>query len=99
MTAMLLCERSTPEGLLVSVCDADILGETFEDGSLSLTVDPEFYDGEAATESEVAASLASASVANLVGTETVGAAIEAGFVDEANVLELEGTLHAQYLRM
>ena len=50
MTALLLRERSTPEGLLVSVCDADILGETFEDGSLSLTVDPEFYDGEEATE-------------------------------------------------
>jgi hypothetical protein len=99
MTALLLRERSTPEGLLVSVCDADILGETFEDGSLSLTVDPEFYDGEAATEAEVTASLAEASVANLVGTEAVGAAIEAGFVDESNVLELEGTLHAQYLRM
>lgn len=99
MTAMLLRERSTPEGLLLSVCDADVLGETFEDGSLSLTVDPEFYDGEEATEAEVAASLAEASVANLVGTEAVETAIEAGFVDEANVLELEGTLHAQYLRM
>ena len=99
MTALLLRERSTPEGLLVSVCDADILGETFEDGSLSLTVDPEFYDGEAVTEAEVAASLTEASVANLVGTEGVGAAIEAGFVDESNVLELEGTRHAQLLWM
>ncbi len=99
MTEMLLRERSTPEGLLVSVCDADVLGETFEDGSLSLTVEPEFYDGEAATEAEIEESLAAAAVANLVGTETVETAIEAGFIDEANVLELEETLHAQYLRM
>jgi hypothetical protein len=99
MTAMLLRERSTQEGLLVSVCDADVLGETFEDGELSLTVEPEFYDGEEATPEEIASSLADASVANLVGTEAVGTAIEAGFIEEENVLEFEGTRHAQYLRM
>ena len=99
MTELLLRERSTPEGLLVSVCDADVLGETFENDSLSLTVEPEFYDGEEATAEEVAASLAEASVANLVGVEAVETAIDAGFIDEGNVLELEDTLHAQYLRM
>ncbi|PSQ33651.1 DUF424 domain-containing protein, partial [Halobacteriales archaeon SW_10_68_16] len=29
---MLLNERETDEGLLVSVCDADVLGENFENG-------------------------------------------------------------------
>lgn len=96
---MLLRERSTPEGTLVSVCDADVLGETFENGELSLTVDPDFYDGEEADPEAVAASLAEAAVANLVGAESVETAIEHGFVEEANVLELEGTVHAQYLRM
>lgn len=96
---MLLNERSTPEGLLVSVCDEDVLGETFESGELSLTVDAEFYDGEEASADAVAASLAEAAVANLVGTESVETAIEHGFVEEANVLEFEGTVHAQYLRM
>jgi hypothetical protein len=99
MTEMLLCERSTQEGLLVSVCDADVLGETFEKGELSLTVEPDFYDGEKATPEEVVSSLANAAVANLVGIEAVGTAIEAGFIEEANVLEFEGTRHAQYLRM
>ena len=96
---MLLRERSTPEGLLVSVCDVGLLGETFENGELSLTVDPEFYDGEKVDAETVAASLAEAAVGNLVGTESVETAIEHGFVEEANVLELEETLHAQYLRM
>lgn len=96
---MLLCERSTQEGLLVSVCDSEVLGETFEEGEVSLTVEPEFYDGEEATAGEVVASLARCSVANLVGTEAVGVAVEHGFVEEANVLELEGTLHAQYLQL
>ena len=96
---MLLNERDTNEGLLVSVCDPEVLGETFENGDVSLTVDPEFYDGEEATEDEVVDSLARCATANLVGTESVALAIEHGFVDEANVLELDGTRHAQLLWM
>ncbi len=96
---MLLRERSTQEGTLVSVCDADVLGDTFENGEVSLTVDPEFYDGEAATPEEVAASLSRAAVANLVGHDAVGVAVDHGFVEETNVLEVDGTVHAQYLRL
>jgi hypothetical protein len=98
---MLLTERETPEGLLVSVCDPDVVGETFENGKISLTVEAEFY-AEGAREAdadEVADSLARATTANLVGVESVGVAVERGFVDEANVLEFEGTRHAQYLRL
>lgn len=97
---MLLKERDTPEGLLVSVCDPDCLGETYENGKISLTVTEDFYGGEGAEEADeeqVVDSLHRAAVANLVGEETVRVAVEAGVVDEETVLELEGTLHAQLL--
>lgn len=96
---MLLAERDTPEGLLVSVCDEAILGETFESGAVSLTVDPEFYDGEPADADAVTDALARCSVANLVGKEAVAVAVDAGFVVEENVLDVDGTRHAQYLRL
>ena len=96
---MLLNERDTDEGLLVSVCDQEDLGETYEDGSVSLTVEPDFYDGEEATEAEVVDSLSRCTTANIVGTEAVGLAVEHGFVDEENVLDLGGTRHAQLLWM
>ena len=96
---MILNERETDDGLLVSVCDPDILGETFENGPVSLTVDEQFYDGESVTEEEVVDSLARCSVANIVGEDAVDVAIEHGFVDEENVLDLDGTLHAQLLWM
>jgi hypothetical protein len=96
---MLLNERDTDEGVLVSVCDPDVLGDTFENGDVSLTVDPAFYDGDEATAEEVVDSLARCSTANLVGEETVALAIEHGFVDEENVLDLDGTRHAQLLWM
>ncbi|ELY88395.1 DUF424 domain-containing protein [Natrialba taiwanensis] len=96
---MRVTERQTPEGLLVAVCDSDILGETFEAEDLSLTVTDEFYGGDEVDESVVIDSLARADVANIVGTRSVSLAIEEGFVDEANVLDVGETRHAQLLRM
>ena len=96
---MIVNERETPEGLLVAVCDADILGETFEDGELSLTVTEELYGGDEADERAVVESLARATVANIVGDRAVALAIENGFVDEANVLDVGATRHAQLLWM
>lgn len=97
---MLLTERDTGDGRLVTVCDAVDLGERYDNGTASLTVDPDFYAGEEAVEADaeaVAAALSRATVANLVGEEAVGTAVEHGFVDESNVMEFDGTRHAQYL--
>ncbi|MFC6716144.1 DUF424 domain-containing protein [Natrialbaceae archaeon GCM10025810] len=98
---MIVRERQTREGLLVAVCDCDVLGETFEneERGISLTVTEEFYGGDEVDAEAVVDSLARASVANIVGTRSVEVAIEAGIVDEANVLEVGATLHAQMLRM
>jgi len=99
---MLVRERETPEGLLVSVCDADCLGETYENGDVSLTVTEEFYGGEDAERADpetVVDSLTRATVANIVGEEAVGVAVEAGIVDETNVLDVGDTRHAQLLWM
>ena len=99
---MLLRERETPEGLLVSVCDSECLGETYREGDVSLAVTEDFYGGEEATEAdadEVVDSLTRATVGNIVGERAVNVAIEAGIVDEDRVLDIDGTLHAQLLWM
>jgi hypothetical protein len=99
---MLLRERETPEGLLVSVCDEACLGETYVDDPVQLEVTEAFYGGEEAVEADDAAvvdGLTRADVANIVGEQAVTVAIEAGIVDEDRVLEVDGTLHAQLLWM
>jgi len=92
-------ERETPDGRLVSVCDEDVLGETFENEGVPFEVTEEFYDGEPADEERVVASLARARVANIVGSQSVDLAVEHGFVEETNVLDLGGTTHAQLVRL
>jgi len=97
---MLLRERETPEGLLVSVCDPDCLGETYEEGEVSLDVTEEFYGGEEAERADpdaVVDSLTRATVANIVGERAVDVAVEAGIVDEDRVLDVGETRHAQLL--
>jgi hypothetical protein len=99
MVELLLNVRQTQKGRLVSVCDADLVGETFADGEISLTVNPEFYDGDAADEQTVVENLAHCTTANIVGTHAVDLAVEHGFVEEENVLDIDGTRHAQLLWM
>jgi hypothetical protein len=96
---LLLSERETPEGVIVAVCDEATLGESYANGRVSLTVTEEFYGGEVADAEEVVAALARAETANLVGEEAVETAIDSGFVDPENVLDLNGTVHAQYVRL
>jgi len=96
---ILVTERETEEGLLVAACDSDVLGKTFEDGELSLSVTEEFYGGDEMDVDAAMAAIRRADVANLVGTKTVEADINAGVVDESTVLAVEDTLHAQLLRM
>ena len=96
---MIVRERETPKGLLVAACDPGLLGETFEEGDVRLTVTEEFYGGEEVDEAAVLDSLSRATVANLVGGEVVSLAVEHGFVDEANVLHVDGVQHAQVLTM
>ena len=97
---MLLHERETAEGRLVSVCDADCLGETYDNGRATITVSEEFSGGPEAEEADAEAVIAArhrAQVGNIVGTEAVGVAVEAGLVDEETVMEFDGTRHAQLL--
>lgn len=96
---MIVRERETPKGLLVSVCDVGLIGKTFENGDISLTVSEDFYGGDQREPAEVVDSLSRAQVANIVGMEAVSLAVEHGFVDETQVLDIGDTRHAQMMRM
>jgi hypothetical protein len=96
---LLLAERDTKEGLVVAVCDPDLLGETVENDDVSLTVTEEFYGGDPADAEAVTDSLARCTTANLVGEAAVELAVEEGFVVEENVMDIDGTPHAQLVWM
>jgi hypothetical protein len=94
-----LKEHQTASGLLVAVCDKELLGQSFQEAELRLAVTERFYKGEEATEDEVIASLRRATIANVVGRRAVQCAVEHEFINEANVLVIGGVPHAQMVRL
>lgn len=84
---------------LIAVCDRDILGREFREGNLHIEVCSDFYGDEKASLSEVEDALRGATMANLVGCKVVKHAILLGWVDEDNVLSIDGVLYAQMVRM
>ncbi len=100
--------------ILVAMCDEDIIGLSdtmcrsfdtrgvelkFSDGEIYLEVKKEFYDGELIETDKLPSLLSGASIANLTGNHTVNAAIEHGFINSKNVLEISGVKHAQMIRI
>lgn len=81
--------------VLVAVSDAGLVGRLFREGNMRLHVVPEFYGTEGADATEVVRQLAACTIANLVGVDVVTLAIQHGFVDPENVLDIEGVPHAQ----
>ena len=83
--------------ILLAACDSDLLGKTFRDAEkgFKLEVSKDFYSGSEITAEEFGKKLKNASIANLVGTETIGKAVELGLVVESSVLKIQGVPHVQ----
>lgn len=92
-------EYRSGSGLLVAVCDKDLVGKSFEEDGLHLKVTESFYKGEVATEGEVAESLKHATIANLVGERAIKCAIDNEFIEESSVIFVDGVPHAQIVKI
>lgn len=86
-------------GILVAICDAELVGKSFEENGLHLTISAAFYKGEIATEREVVRSLKHATIANLVGERAIKCALDHHFIEERNILLVEGVPHAQMVKI
>lgn len=84
---------------MVAVCDKRLIGKRFTQGDLVLDISENFYKGSIAKEIDVIDALNSATMANLVGPKAVKCAVDNGFVDECNVIMIEGVPHAQMIRI
>jgi len=71
----------------------------FKEGKFRLRVKKKFYDGIRVNAETLKEYLEKATIANLVGEETVNCAIEAGIVDPDCVIRIQNVPHAQMVRM
>lgn len=91
--------HSHSEGNVLAVCDAEVLGKSFEEGKYFLEVKEAFYKGTEIGEEELVEKLKEFANVNLVGEECVGIALKNGFASEKNVIRIKGIPHLQIFKM
>lgn len=84
---------------LVGACDENLIGKKFTEGKFQIEVNKEFYGGKRVDLKTLKKYLNDATIANLVGKETVKCAIELGLVDPDCVIRIKGVPHAQMVTM
>ena len=85
--------------LLIGACDEELIGKKFEDEKFQIDVTKDFYDGERISPEILKKYLEEATIANLVGEETIKAALEMGLIDEECIIRIKGIPHAQMVKM
>jgi len=85
--------------ILIGACDAELIGKKFSEGKFQIDVSKEFYDGKQIDTETLKKYLENATIANLVGKETVNCAIKIGLIDPDCILKIKGVPHAQMVRM
>jgi hypothetical protein len=87
------------DDLVLGACDEHLLGKKFRNGKFQIDVARHFYDGERVDKKTLEKFLLDATIANLVGKETVKCAIDLGLVHPDCILKIRGVPHAQIVHM
>lgn len=81
---------------LLAAADSFLVGTELREGVLHLNIVREFYGDVSVSEETFLSSMKMCTIANLVGKTVVKIAIREGYVDEDNVIYIEGIPHAQF---
>ena len=99
MPSVYIRVRERLDHVVVSVCDEELLGKTLSEGKIKFNVNEEFYGGDLVDVDTCLQHLKNATIANMVGTDSVAAAIDAGYVHKNAVIYIEGHPHAQWVKL
>ena len=84
---------------MVACCDKNLMGKTFREGRLKLSLETKFYGNSLLGLAEALVVLETADTLNLVGPEIINAAIEKGLVHPDAVIYIGGVPHAQVMNL
>lgn len=86
------------KNVLLAICDENILGKTFSEGELEITI-TEFYKGKNCDAVAAIKLAKKATIINAVGKDIINILIEKKFVDASSIMKIGETLHAQVVSM
>jgi uncharacterized protein len=83
---------------ILAIADLELLGKTFEEGELILSVS-DFYRGQKCDHKKIVDLLKSATIINAVGKDIIGLLEKENMVNKNSILRIEGVPHAQVVVM
>ncbi len=91
----------TKEDFVVAICDKELLDKVlnFKEKKIKLKVTKSFYGGAQINESIAVKFLEKATIANLMGEKIVDVATKNGFITKENVIFIDETPHAQFVKI
>ena len=98
MSLVYLRSYNTEKGMMIACCDKDLMGKTFREGRLRLSLEKGFYGGSLLGLGEALVLMEGAETLNLVGQNVVKAAIERGLVHPEAVISISGVPHVQVMK-
>ena len=98
MSLVYLRSYNTDKGTMVACCDKDLMGKTFREGRLKLSLDSKFYGDSLLGLAEALVLMETAESLNLVGRDIIDAAIGKGLVHPDAVISIDGVPHVQVMK-
>jgi hypothetical protein len=83
--------------LVIAICDEDLLGKQIGK-ELKITINEDFYGREKIDDKKAIELMKKATSCNLLGKKTVELAIEKRFITKENIMFIDETPHAQFIR-
>jgi hypothetical protein len=81
--------------VLLAISDATIIGKTFEEGELNITVSRDFYSEKLCDEDEAVKLIRKATIVNAVGKEIISLMLSKKLLESGMILKIAGVPHAQ----
>jgi uncharacterized protein len=75
---------------MLNICDADLVGRTFNQSDLTINIDKSYFAERIVEENEAEQLLRNASIINMVGIETITLSIKIGIGSSKGVKEIDG---------
>lgn len=86
---------------IVIICDSDLIGKKFEEGTSQLDVKENFFKGEEKTKQETLEIIKKMSIEdatfNIVGRESIETALEIGIINKEGIKTIQGVPVAMVL--
>ena len=74
---------------VVSLCDSNLIGKTFEEGKLRIEVSERFYKGEELSKEKILLILKNCSNANIVGKESIKLALDSSIIEKESIIKIK----------